>query len=123
AASLDHLVGAGEQLRWDFQTKRLSCLQVNHKLELGRLHHWKVARFCALKDACNVDSHLSPGIAVAPSVTHQTVIVSNLTPIVNGWNPMTRRKSHNLTDVAAKVWIGANKHRAECTLCSGIKSF
>src|ERR1700758_615637 len=67
---LDHLVGAGEQLRWDFETKCLSCFQVNHKLELSRLHHRKVAGLCALKDACNVNSHLSPGLAGARSVTH-----------------------------------------------------
>jgi hypothetical protein len=43
--------------------------------------------------------------------------------MVNRWNPVLRCKSHNLTDVAAKVWIGANKHRAECTFCNGIESF
>jgi len=34
---IDHLVGAGEQLRWHSEAKRLGGLQVDHQLELGRL--------------------------------------------------------------------------------------
>ena len=35
--SFDHLVGVGEQQRWDRETKRLGGFQVDHRLELGRL--------------------------------------------------------------------------------------
>ena len=37
----DHLVGTVEQRRRDGDTERLSGLEVDHKLELGRLLHWK----------------------------------------------------------------------------------
>jgi hypothetical protein len=33
----DHLVGAREQHGWNFEPKRLRCLEIDHKLEFGRL--------------------------------------------------------------------------------------
>jgi hypothetical protein len=37
--AFDHLVGAGEQSRWDVETKGFGRLQVNDKFKLGRLHY------------------------------------------------------------------------------------
>jgi hypothetical protein len=39
AASLDHLVGDGEQVLRHVDAKRLCSLEVDHQFELGRLHH------------------------------------------------------------------------------------
>ena len=44
AHSLDHLVGAGEQSRWDVEPERLRSRQIENELELRRLHDWQVRR-------------------------------------------------------------------------------
>src|SRR5260370_16077780 len=42
AHSLDHLVGAGEQRRWNFQAKRPRGRKIDDELELDRLHDRQV---------------------------------------------------------------------------------
>ena len=50
----DHLVGAGEQRRWDVEAERLGGLEVDHQLELGRLLHWKIGGLGTPEDFVNV---------------------------------------------------------------------
>jgi hypothetical protein len=45
--SLDDLVGAGEDRRWDRQPERFRGLQIDHQLELRRLLDRKLCRFDA----------------------------------------------------------------------------
>src|SRR5207245_744172 len=58
AHSFDHLIGAGEKRRWHVEAKRLRGAEVDHQLELGRLHDWQVGRLRALEDAASVDTSL-----------------------------------------------------------------
>ena len=44
---LYHLIGQSEHRRWNFEPERLGGPQVDHKIELRRLRHWKVARTVA----------------------------------------------------------------------------
>ena len=56
AASLDHLVGAREHRRRNFDAQRTRGRQIDDELEFGGLHHGQVGGFSALEDAdcwCN----------------------------------------------------------------------
>ena len=67
---LDHLVGEREQLRRNFEAKRLRGLQIDHKLELGRLNDREIGRLGALENLAGVNAGLAICIGQACSVAH-----------------------------------------------------
>src|SRR5215472_8584751 len=69
--SFDHLVGAGEQRRWHIEAERPSGVEVDHQLELGRLHDWQVHRLGAIEDTRGIEPDLAKGIGEVGSVAHQ----------------------------------------------------
>src|SRR5512132_611351 len=80
----DHLVGPGEQRRWDRHAQRLGRLEVDDQLELGRLLDRQVARPGALQDLVHEDGralghrqqtraigHEGPGQREFPEIAHR----------------------------------------------------
>src|SRR6478736_3242095 len=57
----DDLIGAAEQHGWNFEPKRLRCLEIDHKLEFGRLLHRQVGGPLALENSVDVAGRL-PGL-------------------------------------------------------------
>src|SRR5215471_8337841 len=70
-ASLDHLVGAGEQSRRHVVAERLSGFGVDHQLELARLLDRQIRWLGALEDATGIDAELTIRVREAGSVAHQ----------------------------------------------------
>ena len=55
-ASFDHLVGAGEQRVWHGEAERLSGLEIDSNVELGRLHDWKIGGLLTLENPAGIDA-------------------------------------------------------------------
>src|SRR5262245_50557 len=54
-ASLDHLVGALLEKPRHVEAKRLGGLEIDDKVELGRLFDWKVSRLRPLENAVDIE--------------------------------------------------------------------
>src|SRR5262245_42202804 len=78
--SLDHLVGDGEQRRWNRDAKHPRGLGVDDQLELRRLHDRQVRRLCALEDAADIAADLASRVVRVASVAHQPPNFGVVTP-------------------------------------------
>lgn len=52
----DHLVGAGEHPRWEFETQRLCSLEIDDQLEFARLQDRQFGWLSALENAAGIDT-------------------------------------------------------------------
>src|SRR6516162_9990309 len=98
--SLDHLVGAGDQHRWNVEVKRARRLQIEDKFELGRLQDRKVCGLRALKDAAGVDANLTEHVEKDRSVAHQKAGFDHLAGSIARRHPVAycqRGKLHSAT--------------------------
>src|SRR4051794_5498337 len=71
AASFNHLIRLRLQRKRDSEVKGFRGLKVDHELELGRLHHWKVRRRSALQNTPSVDAGLPVRCGDARSIADQ----------------------------------------------------
>src|SRR5262249_6586443 len=66
----DHLIGQGEQLRWDVEIERLGRHKVDDKFKLGWLHYRKFRRSLTFKNAPDVNAAQAKPVLIDCTVAH-----------------------------------------------------
>src|SRR5438445_8563610 len=109
AVSLDHLVGAGEQ-RWRYvEAVSTGCIQVDHKLELSRLHDRQVRRLGAFENTARVGTELTKHVGLIRTVGHQSTCFGIRADRIGRWNPVSAASTTSWIRRALKNAPGPTK--------------
>src|SRR5260370_14369434 len=95
-ASFDHLVGAREQRRRNFDAQRTRGRQIDDELKFGGLHHGQVGGLSALEDAASIDAKLPKCFRKVRSVAHQTADLRERSHIGHGRTLVARPPASKL---------------------------
>src|SRR5262249_46948070 len=77
APLFDHLVGELLEMQGNLQTEGLGGPDIDQKLKLGRLLHWKFARFCPLQYLVGVNSRSTTHLDLVSCIRNEGAILKS----------------------------------------------
>jgi len=104
--SFDHLVGAGEQRRGDFEPKRVRGAEVDHQIELGRQLDRQVTGLFPLEYAGGVHAKKAITFVLIGAIAHEPASGGKLTSRIQRRNRMAGGQHHKLRGAREEEWIG-----------------
>src|SRR5215468_9276204 len=105
--SFDHLVGKRQKLVGNLEAKRLRGLEVNHQLELGRLHDRQGGRLGSFENLPGIHSDLAKCFGEVCAVGDEPPGRNVFAPIINRGNFEVCRQHDNLMKSAEEEWVCA----------------
>ena len=90
---------------WNVETERLGGLEIDHQLELGRLHDWQIVGFGAAEDFAGIDASLAIGIRQAGSGADQSAGFSELAERIDCRQARTRDRADDILPPASLCLI------------------
>src|SRR5439155_16645189 len=93
--SFDHLVGAGEQCRRNFQAERPRGLAVDDKLEFRRRLYRQIARLVAPENAIDISCCLSEQSFEFDPISGKTALLRMASERIDGWQAIACRQCND----------------------------
>src|SRR3954470_6954202 len=109
--SLDHLIGAREQLWRHVDAEGSRGRQVDDELEFARLDHRQVGRLLAFEDTTGIDTGLPVGLRQVRTIGHQTTGFRIVPRVVDAWQTMARGEGSDLDAPAEEKGVGSDDKR------------
>ena len=98
--------------RWrNVQVKSLCRLEVDHKLETGRVEHWKIGWLGTFENPTASDSRLTIGISNVRPIAHQAARVGEFSERIDCWNFLLSNEGNYLLAPNHKERICADQQR------------
>src|SRR5262245_3436327 len=88
----DHLVGAGENRRWNCQAERLGRFKIDHQLVFIRRLHWQISWLLTLEDAVDVSGRPAELCKNIIPIRGQPAVDGKDAPVVDRGQSVPRRK-------------------------------
>src|SRR5262249_46976047 len=107
-ASFNHLVGAGEQRRWNVYAKRLGGDQVDDQVEFGRLLHWYVGRLRPAQNLVDILGGPPEKVREVWPIGHQTSRFDILPLNGNRWQSCAHRQNVDANPVGVNERVASN---------------
>src|SRR5262245_9842386 len=105
----DHLVGAGEQRRWNIEVHGLCSGEVDHQIKLCRHLNRKIGWLRALENPADINASAAKSIRLAWSVADQAANFGILALIIDRWQGMSARQGHEVPALAQEEWTSADE--------------
>src|SRR5262252_5881410 len=84
------------------ETERLAGIEIDHQLELGRLHHRQIADLDALEYSSRIDAELTIGVDQVGSIAHEAACLGEVAPMVDRRHAMAHRQQNEILATAGE---------------------